>query len=486
VLLLALAVALSACGGGSGSSGHDEPAVAYVVSKCSEDARGLRSFQQALYIRQGEHPPVTVMELSYPPTIVPGGICTLYGTVRFGGASTFAGAFQRLGVTGNGDSVVFEVTDDFSFFTPDQLIPPDQESSVEGIFVVRADGSGLRRLGPASRNAAFRFFVDPSSPYGFNGRVNAFFAANPDGTVVAFTDIGPDAAGQEAIQIFTLDIVTGERLQVTQLPPSPEPDVEPFTSTTFPYFISDETLRFYSFSNPNGLNPDGEYREFEINADGTDLQALPLPVALPGAQLVPVFQIVGGPGARAATIVLPDEEPVNQVPFLSDTVAEVFVRDGDNLLQLTNFHRVDTGSVARFLSRDRRRVLFAASVDHLGTNPTENCQFFSIEKTGRNLRQITHFQQGGHSSLGCSPAGPPPGCAFGDVTQDPTGAIRFTSSCDPFGTNANGSELFVMNEDGTDLRQLTDTEGMVTGADGSITVELVGPAVAGLNRDADF
>jgi hypothetical protein len=87
------------------------------------------------------------MEIPPPSTPVPDplGLCRLFGESRNGAFSIVGGAFQRLEVLPDGSAVVFEVTTQFSVypsFTPE---PPE-----EGIFLVRADGSGLRRLGPAS------------------------------------------------------------------------------------------------------------------------------------------------------------------------------------------------------------------------------------------------------------------------------------------------------------------------------------------------
>jgi hypothetical protein len=57
-----------------------------------------------------------------------------------------------------------------------------------------------------------------------------------------------------------------------------------------------------------------------------------------------------------------------------------------------------------------------------------------------------------------------------------TRTILIDSSCDPFGTNPNGDQLFAMRPDGSGLRQLTHTRGFVTEADGTVDVELPGPA----------
>jgi hypothetical protein len=56
-----------------------------------------------------------------------------------------------------------------------------------------------------------------------------------------------------------------------------------------------------------------------------------------------------------------------------------------------------------------------------------------------------------------------------------TRALVFESSCDPFGTDVLGDQYFAMRPDGSGLRQLTRTRGMVTHADGSIEVQRPGP-----------
>ena len=55
---------------------------------------------------------------------------------------------------------------------------------------------------------------------------------------------------------------------------------------------------------------------------------------------------------------------------------------------------------------------------------------------------------------------PPPECTVGDLRQDElTRAVLFTSTCDVFGDNPYGEQLFAMSPDGTALRQLTHTRG---------------------------
>jgi hypothetical protein len=115
----------------------------------------------------------------------------------------------------------------------------------------------------------------------------------------------------------------------------------------------------------------------------------------------------------------------------------------------------------------------------LGTNPTENCQIFSIDPTGGDLRQLTDFREvgdGERSKWGCTFVPWPQGCgAYSGGPDARTGAIAFYSFCDPLGTNPNGGQVFAMHVDGTGLRQLTTTRGYTRDANGVVTVELPFP-----------
>jgi len=53
-----------------------------------------------------------------------------------------------------------------------------------------------------------------------------------------------------------------------------------------------------------------------------------------------------------------------------------------------------------------------------------------------------------------------------------TGTLIIAVSCDPFGTNPNGSQLFTLGADGSGLRQLTQLRGLSIGADGTVIGEL--------------
>ena len=153
-------------------------------------------------------------------------------------------------------------------------------------------------------------------------------------------------------------------------------------------------------------------------------------------------------------------------------VSEVFLLDGKNLTQLTNFGRNDTDSTGGFVARGR--VLFVASVNPWGDNPHEICQLFSIDRLGTHLRQLTHLPWDGRPPTDCWDGGG--ACNISHLFLDPiVGTVLFQSSCNPVGANPFGEQLFAMRPDGTGLRQLTSARGMTIDPDGTVHVELPGP-----------
>ncbi len=471
---LVLAVALGGCGGGGGAvQNGGAPSLAtvrtlaYAPFECRED-QTQRIVHQELRIERGEGTPVTVTDVTetftqQPPLVFPGA-CRLAGTSRTGVSAIYGGGVQRLAVSPDGSTVVFEKTNRFSVLRAPQLAPDR-----EGFFVVSADGSGLRPLGPPSRASVTRFAFDPSAPTGLRTQLDNALSFSADGRTIVFTDRGPDAAGEDATQIFTLDLFTGKRTQKTQLPPCAECNVN-FFETGGPRYLPDGTIVFYTLTNPNGQNPENDYRIGTVEPDGTVTLTPPL-LAQAGSTILPTFVITG-------------DHPTS-FDYGGPPCKEIYLLDHSELLQLTNFCRPDT--FAGTQSIDGQRAFFVASADPFQTNPTMNCQIFSIDRLGTDLRQLTSFSQGGHSSVGCdSQAGPgPPGCAILVFAprQDPaTQALVFESSCDPFGINPNGGQVFAMNPDGTHLRQLTDTPGFTTEADGTVDVELPGPFASTAER----
>jgi hypothetical protein len=196
-IFLLVLLTLSACGGGDGAAAPSEGAaintLAYVVSECRQDASGI-FWHQELRIRQGENIPVRAAETPLVGPLPADALlnCELLGSFRSGLFSVFAGAFQRLGVTPDGSAVVFEVTDNFSLLARNRLVRPEQE----GIFFVRADGKGLRRIDAASRQASYILLLDPASPIGYRTSYFPYFGFSPDGRTVLFNDRGPGPRGR--------------------------------------------------------------------------------------------------------------------------------------------------------------------------------------------------------------------------------------------------------------------------------------------------
>jgi hypothetical protein len=425
------------------------------------------SDKEKLVIRRGNCDPVTVMEAASTPVLDPTGSCRVFGEVRNGQYSLEGGVFQRLGVLPDGSGVIFEVTKQFSLYPPVTPEPPRGE----GIFFVRADGSGLRWLGPASRFPTFVVVNDVHSPRGLGYPITELvFAVSPDGRSIAFIDLGPDTAGNEAPEIFLLDLRSGRRTQLTQLS-----RVASGGDLRFPSFLDSRTIGFYSgFSASSGTN--APLKAYLVKTDGTGLhEVIGTPTAVPGARIVPHFGITSA-RQQILLVTFPDEQPVNSM--FGSAVTELFVSDGKNLVQLTNFHRVDTGVALSFA---RGRVFFIASANlPPGENPAGICQIFSINTDGGRLRQVTNLPPDGRApDAGCFNEGPGV-CTIdrdvGVVTDRVTGTVLFGSSCDPVGRNPFGDQLFAMRPDGSGLRQLTATRGMTTDPDGTIHVELPGPA----------
>jgi hypothetical protein len=463
--LVALVV-LAACGsddGHNGYTGGDGPAqvttVAYVLSECTEGPTQGFTLDQKLVVRHGDADPVTVVEVPtlgpLPGTEQPGtefAMCRWWGAnvvvgLRVAGLNSVVfGAFQRVGVSPDGSLVVFEVTDDFSEVSKEQ-VPHEQE----GIFVVRPDGSGLRRIGPASRAPSFRVnlpFVasQPDSDFSFDA----------DGLRITFPDIGMGPDG-EAGQIFTMNVTTGERYQVTRLPPALEVPLNTIP-VRGPSFLQQDTIAFASWANPvidgEESNPLNKRRIFTVKTDDPGKLRV-VPVVAQGteaATIIDAFQITG-PEPRARSIG-------------KDGRNHPFVLDGERVLQLTNFPGTGTN-----MSADGQQVFFQTRSDPLGTNPCYEGNIFSTDRNGGDLRQLTGRIEGECDQPRDCPI------ATGKLNPDPvTQSLAFASPCDLVGLNPDGGDqIFAMHPDGSGLRQLTRARGVRRDRDGTISVEKVGP-----------
>ncbi len=450
--------ARAGCGGGFGT-------LAYVVSSCRVQGSSQIGAQE-LRIRRNGCDPVTVLRFANPePAPDPFGLCARGAQNHNGVHSGLAGIFQRLGVTRDGSAVVFEISNQFQLIGKTPLAPEQQ-----GFFYVRADGTGLRRLAPPSRDSTYRIFVNPRGEASAESKTALPFRA--DDRMTAYTDLGPGADGRESEQIFTLDLRTGERKQVTRLVGTAPPDRR---------LVGGIAIGTYRGGIGFDLLIGEEYTSFSMRSDGSDLHSVPS--ATVGGRLdgpvLPTLGLTTRTGLSLHHVAMPGT-PENPWVFLGAPIYELFLKAREHLIQLTALGHTDT----RGLAFRPDEVLLMASADPFGTNPSRNCQLFRAPRYGGPLRQLTHFGQGVPSEEGCQ-LGELPGCGISyGVEQQLEVAARarayaFYSDCDPFGTNPDGSQVFAIDWGGSRLRQLTHTAGARRGADGSLELELLGPAARG-------
>src|SRR5262245_11320109 len=442
--------------------------LAYVVTECTTDPQKRSSLKQTLFVRHGncDAVPVAAFGPSHPVTTPFGDLCTSYGVQRLGSSfyeidrGRSVGVFQNAAVLRDG-STVFNLTKQLSNLP---ALTPDVPE--EGIFVVRADGSGLRRLGPPSR-----------APQLFSFR----WSVSPDGRTIAFIDLGDpnEPPYYEAPQVFLLDTRRNRRKQLTHQARRPNLVVDD-NGIALPIFLNKRTIAYYSGS--TGI----DLRAFQVTTDGKE-SALGTFIAANGAQIVSRFEVTSG-SPHEVLGEFPNEPSVNTPGRFA---REAFLVDGKQLVQLTNFHRSDTisgglGGAGLFV---RGRMLFLATANDTGENPHELCQLFSIDTLGKpsSLRQLTHLPFDGRPSSSSGCIFPPPGCGIWSLStaaDGVTGTVLFESSCDPVGANPFGDQIFAMRPDGTGLRQLTNARGMTTDPDGTVHVEMPGPfAYAGQRPD---
>src|SRR5262245_44100353 len=321
--------------------------LAYVLSECRTDAAGREVGRQELRIRRGDQEPITVAAFDvseknleplrrvFPVAASPP--CATFGITRWGGFSVVSYPLQRLGVSPDGSAVVFEVNDEF-------LTSPSLSPEQNGMFFVRSDGRGLRRLGPPSHEVSHRQNEEAIGG-SFSFSPPMFFS--PNGRRVGFTDIGPGPSGP-AVQIVVLDLATGKRTQVTHLPSGTPPKnvFGEFFLTCCPAFVDDDTVVFQTFVDPEGSNPDHRLAAFSVRIAGSGLKAVPTPIAATGSEVVPSFGVFGGGRTNLLRLPLPGIPVIPPNPDLPDTdfpITEAFLQaPGKRLVQLTNFRRVDT------------------------------------------------------------------------------------------------------------------------------------------------
>src|SRR4029453_8401171 len=162
-------------------------------------------------------------------------------------------------------------------------LPP--EPPEEGIFFVRSDGSGLRRLGDASQLQLV---------YGAHE-----WSASPDSRRIAFIDNGPDDSGTVEPQVWVLKLPKGTRQQITRQ--SRPPSYTTYDSTVLgPTFLDPRTIGFYS-GRLDSRDPATEFTAYQVKLRGRNQITRPFP-AIPvggGSHVVSAFGVTGTHPLRA-------------------------------------------------------------------------------------------------------------------------------------------------------------------------------------------
>ena len=437
--------------------------IATVINECRARG-GMWTARQRLEIRRGDCPPVTVITVEANEPAVDGGACTIYGQFPQGAAAMSVGALEGVAVSRDGNTVVFQVTDDFI----GRLAVPSPGFTLaeEGIFVVRSDGSDLHRIADQSREPPFAVRPSPDLGLGPISIVNwNGFDFSPDGKAIVFVDRGRGSDGSEAPQLFTLDPVTGARRQLTTFTASSVGAGEANSLDIQGLFLDDRRIGAFVFDPVEGP------RIFTIARDGTDIRFFEDPSPIPGAVVVPDFALIGVASA-VFSLAFPDR--VTDQPRRG-LIREIFVRNGEKTLQLTNYGRSDTSFPTRL--RGGRQVVFRASADPIGRNRQHVSQLFRIDQLGGHVRQLTRFGPSATGLTDCTGT-PMARCRLlinVPTKQDPlTRTLLFDSSCDPLGLGAATQQLYAVRPNGTGLRQLTNYRGL-TCEDGAVSVELPGP-----------
>jgi hypothetical protein len=440
------------CGGGIGT-------LAYVVSTCRVQGDSQTGTQE-LRIRRRGCDPVTVARFANPqPVSDQIGLCALGSKNHSGRLSVLAGVFQRLGVTADGSGIVFEVSNRFQLTGRLDLTPEQQ-----GFFYVRADGTGLRRVGDSSRDPVYRIFKTRS---GYSADAKTEIAFSLDDRKIAYTDRGPGTSGAESDQIVTLDLGTGERRQLTRFEPLVPPRPSEHRLGWVQFFPDAIGFTYHV----------GDWRWFNVHPDGTNLHDTSALTNI-GDGMEGHVERTFGVSVRRLVV---QELALPGVPEDSDVFPgagrrEIFRAFGHQHIQLTNLNRADTYT----MGSKPGSVLFMSSGDPLGANPFQNCQLFHVPPLGGDLRQLTRFGEGVRSEKGCG-FDSVPGCGIETVPRGWSSprSLVFYSDCDPLGANPDGSQVFAIDYDGSHLRQLTHTAGATHGADGSLELELPGPIAGG-------
>ena len=381
-----------------------------------------------------------------------------------------------------------------AFFSWADLVPGQNTDHSAEIFVVNSDGTGLRQLtaGPGLDSRSPHISGD-GSLVTFSSAADLVPGGNPDGSREAFV-VNSDGTG---LRQLTSESDAAASVEATAISCDGTVIALSYCASPFP-----ESQVHIVNSDGTGLRPvvrgPGCAWPGSISGDGSVLTVetcAPLvPGGNPGGQsqvylvdvgVLPFVQLtadlaydtwfvrVSGDGSVVAFQSMADLVPGGN----ADHSWEVFVAnsDGTGLLQLTN--DAAYGSGPPVMSADGSVVAFQSTADLVtGQNADHWQEIFVVNSDGTGLLQLTADPSYASASPGIS--------ADGSV-------VAFHSEADLVsGQNADHSlEIFVVNSDGTGLRQLTADPSYhsmlpAISADGSMVVfQSYADLVTGQNAD---
>jgi hypothetical protein len=210
------------------------------------------------------------------------------------------------------------------------------------------------------------------------------------------------------------------------------------TASTLYMSGNGEMIAFGASGNLTGQNPDGSREIFVVSFDGTITRQLTFTTnpaySLSGTRMSHDGQWVACNG---------NADPTGEN---ADHSGEVFVvrSDGTGLTQLSHESNPAYRVNGDCFSADGQKVAWASTSDYLGTNPDHSWEIFIINRDGTGLAQVTNNAN--------------PALRFDvgyGITSDGATLLIY-GTANPTGQNPDGhNEMFMVNSDGTNLRQLT-------------------------------
>lgn len=352
---------------------------------------------------------------------------------------------ERAAISADGSSVAFDSEAD--------LAGGNADHSYE-IFVINADGTGLRQL-TASSTASF---------------TSCRASVSGDGSKVAFQS-DQDLTGGNADNSMEVFIVNADGTGLLQLTSS-----SGWRSNCEAVLSADGSKVVFSSSNDlTGGNADNSTEIFVVNSDGTGLTQVTSSVFGTDFCCMPDISADGSKVVFQSDGVLIGSANL-------DKSMEVFAAnsDGTGLVQLTDQLSTSYACCTAKISGDGSKVTFASDADLTGANGDHTEEIFVVNTDGTGLAQLSS------DSVVTNESDDPCINADGSV-------VVFESSADLTGGNPDYSdEIMVVNSDGTGLLQLTsaslaavDSQNPCISADGSKVAFDSEADLTGGNADAN-